>query len=412
MRRTLRRTLVALIATATLIAPVSTAWAQPGQTGASLVQRLIAAVDESLGDDATVAVLRAYDRGYDVFQILEEGVFEGGLAPDGTVTDEDGVAVAPSGTPSGLIAENGSATSSGPVGGRVRSFGPMSGEEIGLDALERGVKKTTKRLDKKNDLGARADDYDTSLDIFMMLTVIVLMNKGYSPEQIIIDGHIENGIDLMSFTIRDAEGKVLRPDGVEPQAEDPETNPTYEKLFDDVSDAVLGEDPLAAADDRFKRQYTLTTEVDFSGDGGTGSIEGKANIGARKGEEGALSGRGTGTFTAKGACSVGEDGSGLFDTTQYPYALSGPLRIGIAGRVSKGNATLNIGVAATSSVQVDAEGDAFCLEIVRDTADITLQVISIPDVTVRLRDGATANADNQDTGHPFTVGVAVRVKKI
>lgn len=405
----MRRILTALVVTVTLIGTSSTAQSQQSQPSGSLVQQLIVAADESLEGDATVAVLRAYDRGYDLLQIIE-AVFESLLAADGAITDEDRVAVAPTQKPAGLIAGDGAAAGTGgPVGGRTRPSGPTSGEEIGLDALERGVQKASKRLNTKNDLAARADDYDTSLDIVTMLTVIVLIDEGYSPEQIIIDGFIENGIsiDVQGVKIRDAKGKVLRPDGVEPSGADEEETAAVASLVDNLFDAISGEDPLAAADDSFKRQYTLTIEVDITGDEGmSGSIEAKANIGARKGEKGALSGRGTGTFTANGSCSLSQ-----FDTTKYPYTLSAPLRIGVSGRDSDGKATLNIGFAATSSVKVDA-GQSFCLGVVRDTADVSLQVISIPNVTVRLRDGAQGNADNQDAGQPFTVGIAVQVKEI
>lgn len=403
----MRRTLTALVIAAALLGSASTALSQPSPTSGSLAQQLITAADESLGDDGTVAVLRAYDRGYDLLQILE-AVFESLLATDGKITDEDGVAIAPAQEPTGLIAGDGAPVAGGPVGGRARPSGPTSGEEIALDVLERGVQKTSKRLDTKNDLGARADEYDTSLEIVTMFTVIVLIDEGYSPEQIIIDGFIENRIriDHEGITIRDAKGKVLRPDGAEPSG-DEEERAVAAGLVDDLFDAISGEDPLAAADDSFKRQYTLTIEVDVSGNGGTGSIEGKANIGARKDEKGALSGRGTGTFTFNNTCSLSE-----IDTTKYPYTLSAPLRIGAAGRDSDGKATLNIGVAATSSVKVDAAGQSFCLQVVRDTADVSLQVISIPDVTVRLRDGAQGNTDNQGGGQPFTVGVAVHVKEI
>jgi len=297
------------------------------------------------------------------------------------------------------------------VGGAARHAGPTSGEAIALDALERGVQKTTKRLDKKDDLSSRAEAYDSALDVMQGLMVLVLISEGYSVEQIVLDGFMAGGLiqdyEHGGIAIKDENGKRLRPDGDKPTYEDAATESAVTNVVDGIIDALSGEDPLAAADDSFKRQYTVTIDIDITGDGSTGTIEGKANFGARKGDTGFVSGRGNGTLNIKGACSLSE-----LDTTEYPYTVSAPLLIGVAGEVDGGKATLGFAVKPTSAVQVKGDEDALCMSVVRDLADAYPQLISIPQVSLRLRDGATANADNQDSGQAFTVGVAVRVKEI
>ncbi len=407
----MRRVLAAVFTVATLMVP-SSALAQDEPT-ASLVEQVITAADTSLGDEATVAVLRAADRGYDLLQIIE-GLLESFVAADGTITDDEGAVVTPTLAPAGVIADNDSPVAAGPAGGASRTAGgsPISGEQIGIRLLERGVGKTSAKLDKKEDLGERAAEYDTSADVFTMLTVLVLIDSGYSIEQIIVDGFMAQAVDIGfdgRIAILDDEGRVLRPDGDEPAfGDDVETANAVNTFIDDVSDAISGEDPLASGDDSFKRQYTMTVDIDITdSEGFNGTIEGKVNFGARKGEPGKLSGRGTGAFNGSGACSLSD-----LNTTKYPYKVSVPLRIGVAGASSGATATLEFGFAATASARVDAEGDSICLDVVRDTADSYTQLISVPGVEVRLRDGATANADNQNASQAFTVGVAVSIKEI
>jgi hypothetical protein len=161
------------------------------------------------------------------------------------------------------------------------------------------------------------------------------------------------------------------------------------------------------SDESFKRQFTLTIDVAIVGDGSTGTIKGKANLGDRKGHVDLLVGRGTGSLSVEGACSLSE-----FDTNPYPYTIDVPLRFGIAGGLDGDEATLNFGILATSAAKVTAEGDSFCIQVIRDLADAYPQFIQIPDVIVRLRDGATAKASGQDAAAEFTADLTVSVKKL
>ena len=411
----MRRMLAATVTATVLVCSGSAVGAQESDGGSSYAEMLIENADDSLGEDTTIAILRAYDRGYDLVQIIE-GILGSSLAADGTITDEEGAAVEPSVAPAGVIAED-AVGSSGPVGGKARRAGPTSGEDIGLDVLERGVQKTAKKLDKKSELGARAAAYDASLQAMQGMIVLVLMSQGYSPDQVILDGFIAGGL-AMSFepehngiTINGDNGKRLKPEFEEPLPDaDAATAAAVEGVAAGLVGALSGDDPLTAAADGYKKDFTLTIDVDFVDDeGANGTIEGTARFGARKGSSARLAGEGTATlfYENKIGCSLSE-----LDTTKYPYSVKVPLRVGIAGRDEGGKATLKFAVVGTRDAVVTGDDSAFCIQVVKDTADAYQQLITIPDVTVSLRDGAEADADNQDSNQPLKTAVAVQVREL
>ena len=407
-----RRLVLSVFATVLALSPTAASAQDDGSDAppGSLVQQLITAAEESLGDRSTVAVVRAADRGYDLLQVIE-GLMASSVAVDGNITDDDGALLPPTLAPSGVIAENGGA---GPAGGAARTAS-ASGEQIGIDLLENGVQKTSKRLDTKDDLGERAERYDASLDVFTMLAVLVVIDSGYTIEQVILDGIMENGFDIDldgSIVILDGKGRVLPPGGDEPSlGDDAESARAVDQLMDDVADAVAGEDPLAVTDGSFKRQYTLTVEAEFTDDeGGTGTVKGKLNLGELKDLGKRVAGRGTGRllFDNKVGCSLSEG-----DTTSYPYSVRAPVRLAVFGNGEPGGqAKLELAVAGTGPAKVTGDESALCIEVVRDTADFYAQLISFPAFTVRLRDGATATADNKSSDEPFAVSVTASVKEI
>ncbi len=410
----MRRVLAAVFTVATLMVP-SSALAQDEPT-ASLVEQVITAADTSLGDEATVAVLRAADRGYDLLQIIE-GLLESFVAADGTITDDGGAVVTPTLAPAGVIADNDSPGAAGPAGGASRIAGGsgISGEQIAIRLLERGVGKTSAKLEKKDDLGERAAEYDTSVDVFTALAVLVLLDSAYSIEQIVLDGIMAQRIDVGfdgSVVILDDEGGVLRPDGDEPSfGDDVETATAVNTFIDNLTDAITGEDPLTASDGRFKRQYTLTVDVGFSDEeGSTGTIKANVNFGEIKDTEGHFAGRGTGTLFVDNqvGCSLSE-----LNTTKYPYKIQVPVRVGVfASGKPGGKVTLQFGLEATAAAKVTAAGDSICLDVVRDTADVYAQFITLPNVPVQLRDGATAKTDTKAQDLPIDITLAVQIKEI
>jgi hypothetical protein len=244
-----------------------------------------------------------------------------------------------------------------------------------------------------------------------MLVVLLLVNEGYSIEQIVLDGIMARGIDILPFdgrvVIHDGD-RILQPAGVDPVASGDEDDAAgVSSLMDGIFDAVSGEDPLAAADGSYKRQYTLVLDVDIADPNGVeGMIRGTANFGERKGgrERDRLSGRGTGTYSSRAECSLSD-----LDTTKYPWSASAPLELGVAGVVD-GTAVLSIAMRPSSAVKVTAEGESLCLSVVRDTADAALAAIKLPNVEVELEDGARATATT--TAGTLTIDVAVSVREI
>lgn len=357
--------MVLLASCAVALLPSGSALAQSddgSSSTASIATQLVLAADESLGADATVAVLLAYDSGYEVLQIVE-AIAAGLLAPDGTVTEDDGVQVPPFRAPSGAIAfADAAARSAGVAGGFSVAGG--AGEQIALDVLERGIAKTTTRIDKKVDLEARAERVGASNeDVFTAMLTIALMAEGYSPEQIILDGFAAGGIRITSTAgsgvqLVDENGKRLRPDGVEESPEAEEQAATVELLADSIIDLVAGFDPSLAANEPLDRatDELVTVEIDVSdADGDAIFIEARGTLGKPKDSSlGAfLIGRVEGELTATGECS------------DVPYEVSGPVVLGLSGPVGKNTAPVTIAltdISVTGDLSDDCFGDIDTLE--------------------------------------------------
>jgi len=361
------------------------------EASGSLVAQALQAADRSLGAAAPVAILRAEDRGYDVVQVLE-AILDERLADDGSITDEDGAAVAPFRGPSGLIEGDVSAA---------------SGEAIGIALLERGIDKATARLDKKVDLERRAERAGVPDEaLFTGLAVIALMNDGYSPEQIIVDGLIERGITLKNPTdgpvIVDNRGKALRPDGVEESPEHQESAAAIDSFVAGVVDVIGGVDPHAAAETAFDAKFNGDIEITIeSNEGASFRIVGEAKLGTPddRSLRTFVVGKGDGKFAGGGACSVGA-GEG------HPYEVAGNVRLGLSGPVNHGTADLRIAITE-ANLEVTGD-DSLCVGVVRDTTDI-FELVTYGPVEIRLRDEAMASATSQfiDVGDTVTTKVTL-----
>ncbi|MCJ7437129.1 MAG: hypothetical protein MUP97_05130 [Acidimicrobiia bacterium] len=361
-----------------------------GEAKGSLVAQALHAVDGSLGAAAPVAIMRANDRGYDVVQVLE-AILDERLADDGTITDEDGAAVAPFRGPSGLI----------------EGDPPGSGEEIGIAPLERAIDKATAKLDKKFDLQTRAERAAISdeSNVFVGMAVIGLMAEGYSPEQILADGLQNRGITLRSATdlvIVDDRGKALRPDGVEESPEHQESSAAIDSFVAGVVDVIGGVDPHAAAETAFDAKFKGDIEITIeSNEGASFRIVGEAKLGTPDDQSlrTFVVGNGDGKFAGGGACSVGA-GEG------HPYEVAGNVRLGLSGPVNHGTADLRI---AITEAKLEVTGDdSLCVGVVRDTTDI-FELVTYGPVEIRLRDEATASATSQfiDVGDTVTTKVTL-----
>jgi hypothetical protein len=402
----MRRALVTALMTALVAVPAPAAFAQDEdeESSSSLVRQVVTAADDSLGVDAAVAVVRSYDRGYDVLQIIE-ALFEGFVADDGTITDDDGASLAPFREPTNLIEENGT-TSVRLVAldGAVVTGPAPSGEAIALDVLERGIQKTTKRLDKRLDLDARAERVGASEDSLMtMLAALFLMSEGYSPDQIIIDGFAAGGIQWAGpsagLVLVDEKGKRIKPDGVEESPEHEEAAEQIDGLEQEILEAVGGLDVHTAATTSFKTMFLVKVEI-ILGEDTVVTISGKGRLGRPndRGLRGVLVGHGTGKVSGGGACSV----EGL--EAPHPYELDGNVDLGFSGSIDQGSTRLHVGVTQ-ANVSVSGD-DSLCVDIVRDTSDI-LELLTLPLVELRLRDGAVDTGRSSYGGDPLEVTVSL-----
>lgn len=382
--------LVGIVAVALTLAP-GPAFAAGDQAGGSLVQQMMAAADSSLGEQAPVAVTRAYDRGHDALQILES-LLDQEVRADGTIT-EDGSPVEPFREPSGVIAGNGA---------------PTSAEDIALDALERGIQKSTKKFDKKHDLTARAKSAGVDdLDLFTMMMVLGAMAEGYSPEQIIVDGLMAGGMRVSfggvgGVQIVDEHGKPIKPDGVEVTEEHEESEDLLETFVLDVLDTIGGIDPRSARDMDYVHNFAVDVTITAGDPGSSFTVTGNGGVGppedkrVRKANQDAVVGRARGSITASGACSIGSGG------TKHPWKIDGPVVLGISGRSVGRDLQLRI---AFTEVNASVTGDSgTCVDLMRDYS-AGLELVSFPSVQVPARDGATGTLQTALSGDPVDVTV-------
>jgi len=361
------------------------------EPSSSLIEQATRAASRSLGAAAPVAILRAQDRGYDVLQVIEAVLAER-LDVDGSINDEDGAPVAPFRAAAGQIEGDPSSDAT-------------SGEAVGLAALERGVDRTTARLDKRVGLEARAERVGASEpSILTGLATIALLNDGYSPEQIIVDGVMGRGITVRNPVdgpvIVDGRGKVQKPDGVEESPEHEESAAAIDSFVTDVVDLIGGVDPHTAATEPFRAQFEVKIDVQIDGaDGASYSIVGKGRIGtpADKSLRTFAIGKGDGELVGTGACSIGSG-------EKHPYEVSGDLVLGMSGPRKDGTVDLRIGV---TKANLATEGDeSGCVDIVRETSD-AIELVTYGPIEVELRDGATASATS-----PFFDATATTTVKV
>lgn len=373
-------TVVGLVA-GTVAVPVP---AGAGGDDTSVLGSVVAGAEGALGPQATAAVARAYDRGYDGLQIAE-GLVEGGIAADGTITEDD-EALAPARAPSGVVAGSGT-----------------SAEAIALDALERGIQKTTKRLDKKHDLGARAERIGASgEDVFTMLVTLAATFEGYTPEQIVVDGLMAGGFRISpgsksGIVIVDENGKPIPPGAIPPSEEQQESEAFLETFVADVADVVAGVDPRTAAETPFDKRFDVAIDVRW-GDDTSVVITGKGGVGvpADKALRRFWVGSATGALTGSGACSVGGG-------ARHPWTIDGNVVMGISGRAEDGR--LQLRFAITEANLGTTGDDSLCVDIVRDTAD-ALESLTLPSIAVPVRGGKATLATSLG-GDPMDIEVTL-----
>lgn len=413
----MRRGLLGVITACALAFAPGAVWAQSdeGDSGASggggsLAAQLLSAADQSLGEDATLAVLRAFDRGYEVLQVVE-AMFEGLLAPDGTITDEDGAPVEPFLPPSNLIEGDGVPTGASTSG--FRATAGTSPEQIALQALETDIAKTTKQIDKQVDLEARAERVDASTpDLFTMLTVIALRAKGYSMEQIIVDGFAADGIELDGIgfipVILDEKGKVLRPDGVAESPDTEEQAGSIEQLENEIIDLVGGVDPATAAEEAIKKEFTVDLEITVSIDDDSAyGITATGKLGDPKSRseqfDGYVIGAAAGHVDGDGTCTIGD-----FIGETAGWTVTGPVDLGIAGRVDGNTASVKAGVVqAILDVRVENE-DTICGDLIQDTSEAAVRALRVGPFDLKLKKGATADATGTVLGAQYEATISLR----
>jgi hypothetical protein len=254
----------------------------------------------------------------------------------------------------------------------------------------------TAKIDKKLDLDARADAAGASEEsLFTMLAVIILINQGYSPEQIIVDGFAAGGIrgvpGYPGVLLVDENGKRVKPDGVEQSPEQEEAADQVDAFVGDLVDTLAGISPRDAADTPFKTLFQVDVEITFTGDSSV-TIVGKGRLGLprNKSLRGFIVGNGDGELAGAGECSLSEGGI-VGDAAPHPYEVSGPVTFGFSGPAKQGETTLRIALVA---VNPTVEGDdSFCVDLIRDLTDV-YETMTFGPVDVRLRDGATGTAES------------------
>jgi hypothetical protein len=364
--------------------------ARAGSDGGSgsLTQQVMRGAEQALGGQAPVAVARAYDRGYDGLQIVE-GLLDANMTTEGVVS-EDGTPLTPFHSPAGRIEGN---------GGRAA--------DIALDALERGIQKTTKRLDRQYDLTARwarADVEDESM--FTMMLVLAGALQGYTPDQILVDGLLGGGFRLTpskatGIVIVDDKGKPIRPGVTEVSDEQEEAASTLEAFVVDAIDTIGGLDVRTAAATPYNKlvelELTVTAAID---DGFTMSIDGKGAAGRARGRalRDFVVGEGSGALEGSGACFI-------TGGPKYPYTLDGNVGFGITGSSVPGTLTLRVGIVE-ANVSVTGSSET-CVDILESTSAL-LETLVFPQVEVATKDGATASAETAIGGVSFDLTVTIR----
>lgn len=329
MYRTRRRVLIPAVAAIVLAAsspagPSSAAADGDGAAAsASPAAQLAVALDRALGDDSTLAMVRGYDRGYEAIQ-LTQGAFEGGLQADGVVVDERGAPLEPFRAPtSTLTASN-------------------------TPQVEKGIARVTKRLDKLVDLAERVERLSIDDDALVALLTTALMVKGYSPEQIIVDGLMGQGLVLTGKSglwtdvkIVDENGKTIKPDGVVESDDTTEVKAELDQFVDTILDTVAGLDPRSVADLEIEKPRDVRVTMRFTNPKGDASeVRAVGVLGApRDGgvdPDRYLAGGATGTMDFSGSCG------------SEKFRASGPVNLGLAGPVTAGEAHVKVAFTSIS----------------------------------------------------------------
>lgn len=226
-----------------------------------------------------------------------------------------------------------------------------------------------------------------------MLTVIALRAKGYSMEQIIVDGFVAGAIELdgVGFipVILDEKGKILRPDGVEESPDTEEQAGSVEQLESDIVDLVGGVDPRDAADESFKKLFDVKLEIVVTDESTEYTITAKGTLGKAKAWDldGAVIGEAAGHIDGGGTCAIGD-----FIDESVPYDVTGPVDLGLAGRSDGNEVSLKAGIVdAIIDVEVDEDG-TICSDLVEETTEPSIELLTVGPFDVKLKKGASGTA--------------------
>ncbi|MFA5884027.1 MAG: hypothetical protein WDA60_09285 [Acidimicrobiia bacterium] len=293
------------------------------------------ALDDSLGEDAPMGTLKAYDRGYEARQVLQAG-FAARLGADGSITDEDGSPEKPFRAPTNAI------------------------DAKTEPKIEQGIDKATSRIDKSVGLDRRAARLDVSDDALMALIMTALMLKGYSPDQIALDGIMAGGIvvDGTDAKIVDAKGKTVRPEGVEESEDTEEIKDQLDQLVGDILDVVAGLDPRAAATEPLGAQgpvFLKMWSTDRDGNEIEVDVAGELGIPKNGSLKHFLAGSADGTIKVQGSCSGSQR-----------FSADGPVKFGLSGGLGADPAKLRLAMVDIN-LGGDLPSDCFgSLDLVED----------------------------------------------
>jgi hypothetical protein len=155
---------------------------------------------------------------------------------------------------------------------------------------------------------------------------------------------------------------------------------------------VGGVDPRTAATEPIKKEFTVKLEITVGiGDDAPFEITARGELGDPKSKsdmfEGWVLGTASGHVDGDGTCSIGD-----FVDESVPWVVTGPVDLGLAGRVDGDTVSLKAGVVnAILDVSV-ADDDTICGDLITDTADAAVRAVTVGPFDLRLRKGATATA--------------------
>jgi hypothetical protein len=335
----------------------------------TLAEEFVTDADETLGEGAPLAVTRAYDAGFDVVQIVQ-AVGARSLAADGTMTDA-GAPVTPARPAAGAVDET---------------------DEI--QAVSEAITTIARRHADEGDGGA-----------LVLTGILTLANRGYTPEQIVVDGLLGEGMRFSNeFSVRIFEvdekgkaGKAVKPGGVDESSDQKDAAEFLDGLLDDVAAVATERDPFSSA----AAPHATAVTISFTADGRDAALRVSAPTGAVRGVKGAAVGTGTGSLSTQTVCAA--------DGKAYPVVM--PVDVAVAGSRRGAAYAFEVGLAPAGDTLYPngGSGKQSCKDA--DKATLTTMVhdfdARFPTVAVPLRSGASATARSGSGEDALAVKVTV-----